>query len=275
MNTLDGKVAIVTGSARGIGLATAERFAQKGARIVLNSVDAGPLEGIASRMNGRAVPLAGDITDSEVPDALVARAMEEWGQLDIVVNNAGYSWDSPLKSMTDEQFHAMLDIHVVAPFRLLRAAAPFLLGPAKAEREHGEERFRKVVNVSSISGTMGNPDQANYNAGKAAIVGLTKGLAKEWGEWKINVNAVAPGFITTRLTADKDDGETIERGGRRIPLGIPEDHRAKGTELVPLGRPGTPAEVADTVLFLSGPQSNYVHGQVISVTGGITLGMTA
>src|SRR4029434_10097194 len=120
---------------------------------------------------------------------------------------------------------AMLDIHNVVPFRVLRAAAPHLREPAKQEREEGREVFRKVVNVTSISGTMGNAGQANYSSGKAGVVGLTKTLAKEWGQFKINVNAVAFGFIETRLTAAKEDSETIERGGQQVQLGVPDQMR--------------------------------------------------
>jgi 3-oxoacyl-[acyl-carrier protein] reductase len=201
-------------------------------------------------------------------DALVAAAVERWGAVDIVVANAGYNWDAPLEQMSDEQMQAMLDVHVMAPFRLLRAAAPQLKRP-------GAGVARKVVTVSSVSGTMGNPDQANYNAAKAAVVGLTKGLAKEWGPCGVNVNAVAPGFVDTRLTALEDAGESIAVAGRDVALGIPEEHRRKGFELVPLGRPGTPDEVARVVLFLCSPLSDYVQGQVVSVTGGLTLGMSS
>jgi 3-oxoacyl-[acyl-carrier protein] reductase len=176
--------------------------------------------------------------------------------------------------MSDEQFQAMLDIHNVVPFRVLRAAAPHLREPAKKEREEGQEVFRKVVNVSSISGTMGNAGQANYSSGKAGVVGLTKTLAKEWGQFKINVNAVAFGFIETRLTAAKDESNTMEIGGKEIQLGIPEQLRGMGAMVIPLGRPGTPEEAAGGVFFLCSPWSNFVHGQVLNVTGGQWSGMT-
>ena len=134
-------------------------------------------------------------------------AIDAWGKIDIIVNNAGYTIDGPIHKLSDDAFQRMLDIHTVVPFRVIRAAAPHLREPAKVEREEGREVFRKIVNVSSISGTMGNAGQANYSAGKAGVVGLTKTLAKEWGQFKINVNAVAFGWIETRLTASKVDDE--------------------------------------------------------------------
>ena len=201
-------------------------------------------------------------------------AIDAWGKLDIIVNNAGYTIDGMLHKMSDEQFQRMLDIHTVVPFRVCRAAAPHLREPAKAEREQGVEVFRKIVNVSSISGTMGNAGQANYAAGKAAVVGLTKTLAKEWGQFKINVNAVAFGFIDTRLTAAKVADNTIEVGGETVQLGIPEQIRGMSSMLIPLGRPGTAVEAAGGVFFLCSPWSNYVHGQTLNVTGGQFTGMT-
>jgi 3-oxoacyl-[acyl-carrier protein] reductase len=175
--------------------------------------------------------------------------------------------------MTDDQFQAMLDIHTVVPFRILRAAAPHLREPAKQEKEEGREVFRKVVNISSISGTMGNAGQVNYSAGKAAVVGLTKTLAKEWGQFKINVNAVAFGFVETRLTAAKESGNVMTKDGEEIQLGIPEQMRAMAAMIIPIGRPASPEEAAGPVFFLCSPWSNYVHGQVLNVTGGQFGGM--
>jgi 3-oxoacyl-[acyl-carrier protein] reductase len=274
MGVLDDKVAIVTGSARGIGRATAELLASQGAKVLINDLDGDAAEQTASEIDGETVVYAGDLTREGAADALVTTAVDAWGKLDIVVNNAGYTIDAPVHKMSDDQFQRMLDIHTIVPFRVLRAAAPHLREPAKQERDQGVEVFRKVVNVSSISGTMGNAGQANYSSGKAGVVGLTKTLAKEWGQFKINVNAVAFGYIETRLTASKDAGNVMEIGGEKVQLGIPDNLRGMAAMLIPLGRPGTPEEAAGGVFFLCSPWSNYVHGQVLNVTGGQFTGMT-
>jgi 3-oxoacyl-[acyl-carrier protein] reductase len=273
VGVLDGKAAIVTGSARGIGRATAELLAEHGARVLINDLDGDVAEQAAGEIQGDTAVFAGDLTAEGVCDQLVQKAIDEFGQIDIVVNNAGYTWDGPIHKMSDEQFQAMLDIHNVVPFRVLRAAAPHMREPAKKEREEGVENFRKIVNISSVSGTMGNAGQANYSSGKSGVVGLTKTLAKEWGQFKINVNAVAFGFVETRLTAAKEDSETIERGGQQVQLGIPAQLREMGKMLIPLGRPATPEEAAGGVFFLCSPWSNFVHGQVLNVTGGQFSGM--
>jgi 3-oxoacyl-[acyl-carrier protein] reductase len=274
MGVLDGKAAIVTGSARGIGRATAELLAEHGARVLVNDLDGDVAEQAAGEIGGDAVSFAGDLTQEGVCEGLIDRAVEAFGQLDIIVNNAGYTWDGPIHKMGDDQFQAMLDIHTVVPFRVLKAAAPHLREPAKQEAQEGREVFRKVVNVSSISGTMGNAGQANYSAAKSGVVGLTKTLAKEWGQFKINVNAVAFGFVETRLTASKEEGGTFKKDGQEIQLGIPEQMRQMAAMVIPLGRPATPEEAAGGVFFLCSPWSNYVHGQVLNVTGGQFTGMT-
>jgi 3-oxoacyl-[acyl-carrier protein] reductase len=273
VGVLDGKAAIVTGSARGIGRATAELLAEQGARVLINDLDGDVAEQAASEIGGDTAVFGGDLTQSGVPDQLVQKAVDEFGRLDIVVNNAGYTWDGVAHKMTDEQFQAMLEIHTVVPFRIIRAAAPHLRDPAKKEREEGQEVFRKIVNVSSVSGTMGNAGQVNYSAAKAGVVGLTKTLAKEWGQFKVNVNAVAFGFVETRLTASKEEGGKIEMEGREIQLGIPEQMRAMAAMMIPLGRPASPEEAAGPVFFLCSPWANYVHGQVLNVTGGQFGGM--
>jgi 3-oxoacyl-[acyl-carrier protein] reductase len=273
VGVLDGKAAIVTGSARGIGRATAELLAEQGARVLINDLDGDVAEQAASEISGDTAVFGGDLTQPGVPDQLVQKAVDEFGRLDIIVNNAGYTWDGVAHKMTDEQFQAMLEIHTVVPFRIIRAAAPHLRDPAKKERDEGQEVFRKIVNVSSVSGTMGNAGQANYSAAKAGVVGLTKTLAKEWGQFKVNVNAVAFGFIETRLTASKEEGGKIEMEGREIQLGIPEQMRAMAAMMIPLGRPASPEEAAGPVFFLCSPWANYVHGQVLNVTGGQFGGM--
>ncbi|HEY1595317.1 MAG TPA: SDR family oxidoreductase, partial [Thermoleophilaceae bacterium] len=274
VGVLDGKAAIVTGSARGIGRATAELLVSEGAKVLINDLDGDVAEQAAGEIQGETTVFAGDLTKPDTPDELVKKALDDFGQLDIIVNNAGYTWDGVVHKMSDEQFQAMLDIHTIVPFRIARAAAPFLRETAKKEKEEGVENFRKIVNVSSISGTMGNAGQANYSAAKAGLVGLTKTLAKEWGGFKINVNAVAFGFVETRLTAAKETSEKIERGGQEIQLGIPEQMRSMASAIIPLGRPATPAEAAGGIFILCTPWANYIHGQVLHITGGQFGGMT-
>jgi 3-oxoacyl-[acyl-carrier protein] reductase len=275
MAILDGKVAIVTGSARGIGRATAELLSEQGAKVLINDLDGDVAEQTASEIDGDTLVFAGDLVKPGVPDELVQKVVDEWGRVDILVNNAGYTLDAPIHKMSDDWFQKMLDIHLVVPFRMCRAVAPHMREPAKKEREEGREVFRKIVNVSSISGTMGNAGQANYSSGKNGVVGLTKTLAKEWGQFKINVNAVAFGYIETRLTASKSDENVAEIGGEKVQLGIPDQLRQMAPVLIPLGRPGTPQEAAGGVFFLCSPWSNYVSGQVLNITGGQFGGMTS
>ena len=275
MGVLDGKVAIVTGSARGIGRATAALLTEHGARVLVTDLDEDVAREAAEGIAGETAVFGGDLTQDGVPEAVVQRAVDSFGQLDIVVNNAGYTWDGMAHKMSDDQFRAMLEIHTVVPFRLCRAAAPYLRDAGKADKEAGREIFRKVVNVTSISGTQGNLGQANYSAAKAGLVGLTKTLAREWGPFKVNVNAVAFGFVETRLTAASDEGgEAFVKDGVEIPLGIPERMRQLAPMIIPLGRPATPEDAAGPIFFLCSPWSNFVHGQVLTASGGQTTGMT-
>jgi len=274
MGVLDGKSAIVTGSARGIGRATAELLVSQGAQCLINDLDGDVAEQASSEISGETAVYAGDLTKPSAADELVQKAVDSFGKIDIIVNNAGYTLDAPIHKMSDEHFQAMIDIHTVVPFRVIRAAAPHLREPAKKEREEGKEVFRKIVNISSTSGTFGNAGQANYSAGKAGVVGLTKTVAKEWGQFKVNVNAVAFGFIDTRLTQAKVDENTMEKDGEKIQLGIPEQMRQMASMLIPLGRPASPEEAAGGVFFLCSPWSNYVHGQTLHVTGGLFGGMS-
>jgi 3-oxoacyl-[acyl-carrier protein] reductase len=274
MGLLDGKAAIVTGSARGIGRATAELMAAEGAKVLINDLDADVAEQTASEIDAETAVFGGDLTKEGACDEMIAAANEAFGQVDIVVNNAGYTWDGVAHKVTDEQFQAMLDIHTIVPFRVARALAPHWREAAKKERAEGVEVFRKLINTSSTTGMFGNPGQVNYAAGKAGVVGITKTLAKEWGQFKINVNAVAFGFVETRLTAAKEEGgEITAPSGEKIELGIPEQMRAMAQAVIPLGRGATPTEAAGPVLFLCSPLSNYVHGQVLNITGGMFGGM--
>lgn len=275
MRSLDGKVAIVTGSARGIGRATAELLAAEGASVLINDIDTDVATQTASEIDGETVAFGGDLTKGDAPDRLVQAAVDAWGRVDIIVNNAGYTLDAPVHKMTDDAFQAMLDIHTVVPFRVIRAAAPHLREPAKQEKADGNEVFRKIVNVSSTSGVFGNAGQANYSAAKAAVVGLTKTMAKEWGQFKVNVNAVAFGFIDTRMTVAKTQDTVVDVGGRSVQVGIPQPMREVIESLIPLGRAGTAHEAAGGVLFLCSPWSDYVSGQVLNVTGGLGAGMAS
>ena len=273
MGLLDGKAAIITGSARGIGRATAELFVSQGAKVLINDIDGDVAEQAASEIDGETAVFSGDLTEPGAADKLVAAAIEAFGSVDCVVNNAGYTWDGVVHRMSDEQFQAMLDIHTVVPFRVIRALAPTWREAAKAEQADGREVFRKIVNISSVSGTMGNAGQANYASAKAGVTGLTKAVAKEWGQFKINCNAIAFGFVETRLTAAKENAGEIEREGEKIELGIPEQMRQMGKMMIPLGRAAQPEEAAGPVLLLCSDYANYIHGQVINVTGGQFTGM--
>ncbi len=273
MMVLDGKVAIVTGAARGIGRATAELFVAQGAKVLVSDLDHEVGARAASELGGETAFVGGDLTKPGIPDQVVKAAIDAWGQIDILVNNAGYTLDRPLHTISDEWFQRMLEIHNVVPFRMCRAVAPYMREPAKRERDEGREVFRKIVNVSSVSGTMGNAGQSNYASGKSGVVGLTKTLAKEWGQFKVNVNAVAFGFIDTRLTAPKDPSNTFEIDGEIVQLGIPDGVRQMVPMLIPLGRTGTVQEAAGGIFLLCTPWSNYIHGQVLTVSGGMFGGM--
>jgi len=272
MGLLDGKTAIITGSARGIGRATADLLSAEGAQVTINDIDGDIAEQAAGEIKGETIAVSGDLTKPGACDEVVQKTIDAFGKIDILVNNAGYTWDGVAHKMTDEQFQAMLDIHTVVPFRMCRAVAPHMRDPAKAERDRGEEVFRKIINITSISGTMGNAGQVNYSSGKAGVTGLTKTLAKEWGQFKINVNAVAFGFVETRLTQAKEKGETMKagEGGPDVAIGIPEQMRTMASVLIPLGRPAQPDEVAAAALFLASDEASYVSGAVLTVDGGMT-----
>ncbi|MBK9168436.1 MAG: SDR family oxidoreductase [Bryobacterales bacterium] len=270
---LSGKVALVTGAGRGIGRSIAGQLAEAGAAVVLNDLDAGPAGETAAMIQaagGRAVARAGDITDPAVPQALVDAAAGEFGGLDVIVNNAGYTWDNVIQKTSDEQFQAMLDVHLVAPFRVLRAASGYLRETAKREAAEGRRVMRKVVNITSISGTDGNPGQAGYSSGKAGVIGLTRTMAKEWGRYNVNVNAVGFGLIETRLTqALTAEGASIDVKSRSIAVGVQPKVLESVAARCPLGRAGTAEEAASAVLFFCSPLSDYVTGEVLLCGGGL------
>lgn len=275
MSKLQGKVALISGSGRGIGRALALKLASEGAHVVVNDLDEAPAAEVVEtimKAGGKAIACVGSVTADGFADRFVGTAMEKFGGLDIIVNNAGYTWDSVVQKMTDEQFQTMLDVHLVAPFRILRAAAEPIRLLAKKEAQEGREVFRKVVNISSMAGTNGNAGQANYSSAKAALVGLTKTMSKEWGRYKVNVNCVAYGFIETRLTQAMEKEDTkVTIDGRELQVGVPDQMRKTLPMMVPLGRAGTPEEAAGAVYLFCIPESNYVSGQVLIVGGGFNM----
>jgi 3-oxoacyl-[acyl-carrier protein] reductase len=275
MSKLDGKVALVSGSGRGIGRAIALKLASEGAKVVVNDLDAETGDEVVAKIKGaggQAVAVNGSVAEAGFADRFVGAAMDRFGGLDIIVNNAGYTWDATIQKITDEQFQTMLDVHLVAPFRILRAASEPIRVMAKKEAEAGREVFRKVVNVSSISGLYGNAGQASYSSAKASLIGLTRTMCKEWGRYKVNVNCVAFGLINTRLTQSIEaEQKTIEVGGRDIKVGIQPQMLEAMNRMIPLGRGGTPEEGADAVYLFCSPESNYISGQVVVAGGGLLI----
>ncbi len=270
---LEGKVALVTGSGRGIGRAIALKLASEGARLVVNDLDAAPANETVQAIRtagGEAVACVGSVTATDFAERFVGTAMSEFKGLDIIVNNAGFTWDNVIQKMTDEQWYAILDCHLTAPFRILRAAQPVIRALSKAEGEAGQRVVRKVVNISSIAGLFGNAGQTNYSVAKAGIVGMTETLAKEWGRMNVTVNCVAYGLIKTRLTESAADGATANIDGRDIKVGVNPGLLEAMERMIPLGRGGTPEEAADAVYLFCIPESNYVSGQTLMCTGGLT-----
>jgi 3-oxoacyl-[acyl-carrier protein] reductase len=275
MKKLAGKVALVSGAGRGIGAAIAIKLASEGARVVLNDIDAAVADATARVIEGaggEAATCAGDVTQPEFPARFVGTALERFGGLDIVVNNAGYAWDSVIQKMTDDQWNAMLDVHAGAPFRILRAVAEPLRELVKKEKDEGRIVQRKVVNVTSIAGLYGNAGQVAYAAGKAAVIGLTKTLAKEWGRYNVNVNAVAFGYIRTRMTQPVGAaGAVAHVGEREVKMGVQPEMLAFMERMIPLGRGGTPEEAAGAVYLFCIPESDYISGQVVLASGGFVM----
>ena len=270
--TLEGRTALVTGAGRGIGRAIAKCLTSAGARVMVNDLDEAMLRESEAELAHpqRVRHVQGDLTDPATPGAIVQATLDAFGAIDIIVNNAGYSWDNVIQKTTDEQFQAMLDIHLVTPFRVLRAASTFLRETSKKEMATGQRVMRKVVNITSIAGTDGNPGQAGYSSGKAGVIGLTKTLAKEWGRYNVNVNAVGFGLIQTRLVQDLNaPGASMEMHGHQIRLGVQPTLLESVKSACPLGRLGTPEEAAGAVLFFCSPLSDYVTGEVLICGGGL------
>lgn len=275
MGKLDGQVALVTGSGRGIGREIALKLASEGASVVVNDLDDAPAKETVSDIHaagGTAFACIGSVTEPGFAERFVQSAVDEFDGIDIIVNNAGYTWDTVVQKMSDEQWDAILDVHLKAPFRILRAAQPVIAAAAKAEAAEGAVRCRKIVNISSIAGLGGNAGQANYSAAKAGITGLTKAIAKEWGRYNVTANTVAFGLIATRLTeAASGGGSTIDVEGREIKVGVNPDLLGAMTQMIPLGRAGTAEEAAGAVYLLCCPESNYVSGQTLICGGGFLM----
>ncbi len=270
---LDDKVALITGSGRGIGREIALKLASDGARLVINDLDADPaqetVEAIKA-MGGEAVACVGSVTAPDFAERFIGTAVEKYKGIDIIVNNAGYTWDNVIQKMTDEQWYAILDCHLTAPFRILRAAQPVIRALSKSETESGVRNVRKVVNISSMAGVFGNVGQTNYSAAKAGIMGVTQALAKEWGRMNVTVNCVAFGLIKTRLTGSTADGATTNIDGRDIKVGVNPGLLSMMEQTIPLGRGGTPEEAAGSVYLFCIPESDYVSGQTLICSGGLT-----
>lgn len=273
---LAGKVAVISGSGRGIGREIALKLAADGASVVVNDLDPEPAKQTVADIEaagGIAVAHIGSVTDDGFGERFVQTAVDAFDGLDIVVNNAGYTWDAVIQKMTDEQWDAILDVHLKAPFRILRAAQPIIASAAKRAKDAGEPvPCRKVVNISSIAGLGGNAGQANYAAAKAGITGLTKALAKEWGRYNVTVNTVAFGLIKTRLTEmPAGDGGTIEVEGREIKVGVNPQLLGAMEAMIPLGRAGQPSEAAGAVYLFCIPESDYVSAQTVVCGGGLMI----
>jgi len=274
MKRLENKVALITGSGRGIGRALALKLAGEGAGVVVNDLDEAPASAVVGEIKangGAAIAVPGSVTEPDFGERFVEAAMATFGGVDIIVSNAGYTIDSVIQKMTDENFDKMIDVHLKAPFRILRAAAEPIRVMAKKEAQEGREVFRKVVLISSVAGTGGNVGQVNYSSAKAGLIGMTKSLSKEWGRYKVCVNCVAFGLIGTRLAQASENPEAkIEIEGRTIQMGIPAASLNAFRANIPLGREGTPEEAADGVYLFCSPESNYVSGQVVIVGGGLS-----
>jgi 3-oxoacyl-[acyl-carrier protein] reductase len=271
MNKLHGKVALVTGSGRGIGREIALKLGQDGARVVVNDLDETfAHETVAALLDTgtEAIACVGSVTDADFGDRFVRAALTSFGRVDIIVNNAGYTWDSVIQKMSDEQWYAMLDVHMTAPFRILRAASDHIRQSSRAAAAAGQEVFRKVVNISSLAGVGGNAGQLGYGAAKAGVNGMTRVLAKEWGRFKVTVNSVAFGLIRTRLTEAAAGSGSIEVDGREIKVGVNPDVLNSLEVGIPLGRAGTPREAAGAVYLFCIPESDYISGQTVVCSGG-------
>ena len=219
---------------------------------------------------GLAVACVGSVTAPKFAERFIDTTITEYKGVDIIVNNAGYTWDGVIQKMTDEQWYAIIDCHLTAPFRILCAAQPVIRGLAKAEAEAGQRLMRKVVNILSVAGLFGNAGQSNYSTAKAGIVGMMQTLAREWSRMNVTVNCVAFAFIKTRLTSSVVGQSTTNIDSREIKVGVSPDLLAMFERSIPLGRGGTADEAAGAVYLFCIPESDYVSGQTLLCSGGLT-----
>ncbi|KAB5539526.1 hypothetical protein GE09DRAFT_1226339 [Coniochaeta sp. 2T2.1] len=268
---LAGQVAIITGSAQGIGAECARLFANEGCKVVISDIDAAKSKAVADKINatggsGKAIAVPGDLLKDDYIKELVKKAAEfGGGKINIIVNNAGFTWDAVIHKMTDKQWDTIVALHGTVPFKLIREAAPLFRVKDGAPR--------CIINISSTSGLHGNAGQLNYALAKAGVTGMTKTIAKEWGPaFGVRANTIAFGHIETRLTANKEEGGFVVVDGQKVELGIPGKQKAAAGPAmyadIPLRRPGTATEAASAVLAVASPLFSYVTGQTISVTGG-------
>ena len=248
MGLLDGRNAIVTGSARGLGLAMAERFGAEGARVVLSDIDAAALEETQHKLSADGLEVSAipaDVTDSDAVAALVRHCADRWGSVDVMVNNAGITRDGVLRKMSTEDFLRVIEVHMLGGW----------LGTKMASLQMREQGTGgSIINISSMSGKVGNPGQTNYSAAKAGLIGLTKAAAKEGARYRVRVNAIQPGFIRTAMTDT-----------------MPQDVLSERIAEIPLGRIGEPLDVANTALFLASDHSSWISGVTLDVAGGSVL----
>lgn len=268
MGLIENKVAVVTGAGRGIGQAIAELFAREGAKVVVNDVDRDVAEEtvkLCHAAGAQAFAFTGSVADRHDTDALMAATVEQFGCLDILINNAGITRDRVVHKMSDLDWDLVLDVNLKGTFNTIRSAAPYLRDVAKKEKDElGAPRYhRKIVNFFSTAAIRGNPGQINYAAAKMGNVGITRTMAQEWGPFWINVNAVAPGLTETRMTATKE-----ETNGA---YGIPMAQKEALISRIPFGRAAVPLDIARVVLFFSCPLSDFVTGQEINVSGGMQI----
>ena len=270
---LAGRTALLTGGGRGIGQAIALKLGRAGAKVLVNDFDAEPAKAtveIIRESGGEADVFIGDVREDNFGDRFIQHAVATCRSVDIIINNAGYTRDAVIQKMSDAEWREILDVHLTAPFRILRAAQPVFKQQAAADAGAGRRLVRKVVNVSSISGLFGIAGQSNYSSAKAGLIGLTQVLAKEWGRYGVTVNCVAFGLIGTRLGTIKSSTTKVRIGREDVSVGMNSDLHKDLQSRIPLGRVGTVEEAAGAVYLFCTPESDYISGQTVLCSGGLT-----